>query len=116
MTLFRLSSRMVFWLILLVFGAGFYFLTVHGYQGMRQIHQLAQKREGLIRENQELNKKNETLYREITRLKQDPLYLEEVARKEFGLVKPNEIIFFIDDEKKKETPPHDKSLAPDHRR
>jgi len=107
---------MVFWLILLIFGAGFFFLTIHGYQGMRRIHQLAQKRENLVRENQELNKKNETLYREITRLKQDPLYLEEVARKEFGLVKPNEIIFFINDEKNKETPPHGKSPATDHRR
>jgi cell division protein FtsB len=116
MSLFRMPSRMVFWLMLLVFGAGFFFLTVHGYQGMRQIHQLAQKREGLVKENQELNKKNETLYREITRLKQDPLYLEEVARKEFGLVKPNEIIFFIDEEKKKEAPLHGKSPTPDHRR
>jgi cell division protein FtsB len=116
MPLFRLPGRFAFWVMLLVLGAGFFFLTVHGYQGMRQIQHLAQKREGLIRENQELNKKNESLYREITRLKQDPLYLEEVARKEFGLVKPNEIIFFIDDEKKKETPSHGKSPAPDHRR
>jgi cell division protein FtsB len=116
MSLLRLPSRWVFWLMLLVLISGFFFLTVHGYEGMRQIHQLAQKREGLIRDNQELNKKNEALYREITRLKQDPLYLEEVARKEFGLVKSNEIIFFIDDENKKEAPPHGKSPAPDHRR
>ncbi len=116
MSLFRLPSRWVLWLMLLVLTGGFFFLTVHGYQGMRQIHQLAQKREDLIRDNQELNKKNETLYREITRLKQDPLYLEEVARKEFGLVKPNEIIFFIEDEKKKEASPHAKSPAPDYRR
>jgi cell division protein FtsB len=102
--------------MLLVLVIGFLFLTIHGYEGMRQIHQLAQKREGLIRDNQELNKKNEALYREITRLKQDPLYLEEVARKEFGLVKPNEIIFFIDDENKKEVHPHGKSPASDHRR
>jgi cell division protein FtsB len=116
MSLLRMPSRWVFWLMLLVLISGFFFLTVHGYQGMRQIRQLAQKREDLIRDNHELNRKNETLYREITRLKQDPLYLEEVARKEFGLVKPNEIIFFIDDEKKKEAPAHGKSPAPDHRR
>ena len=116
MSLLKLPARWVFWLMLLVLVTGFFFLTIHGYQGMQQIQQLAQKREGLIRDNQELNKKNETLYREITRLKQDPLYLEEVARKEFGLVKPNEIIFFIDDEKKKEVPPYGKSPGPDPRR
>ena len=116
MSILRLPFRWVFWLMLLFLVTGFFFLTIHGYQGMQQIHQLAQKREILIRDNQELNRKNESLYREITRLKQDPLYLEEVARKEFGLVKPNEIIFFIDEEKKKEAPPHDKSPALDYRR
>ena len=116
MSLLRLPARWVFWLTILVLVGGFFFLTLHGYQGLRQIHQLAQKREDLIRDNQELNRKNQSLYREITRLKQDPLYLEEVARKEFGLVKPNEIIFFIDDPKKKEAPPHGNPTAPDHRR
>jgi cell division protein FtsB len=45
------------------------------------------------------------MYREINRLKQDPVYLEEIARKEFGLVKADEIIFFLDRELKKEGNP-----------
>ena len=51
-----LPSRWVFWLMLLALVTGFLFLMAHGYQGMQQIHQLAQKREGLIRDNQELKK------------------------------------------------------------
>jgi cell division protein FtsB len=97
-------------------GVGLFFLTVHGYQGLRQIQTLAQKREALIRDNQELNRKNEDMYREIRRLKQDPLYLEEVARKEFGLVKPDEIIFFFEEDTHKETSLHGKIPAADHRR
>ena len=44
------------------------------------------------------------MFREISRLKHDPIYLEEVARKEFGLVKPDEIIFFLDEGHSKEAP------------
>lgn len=91
-------------------------MTVHGYQGIQQIQTLAKKREALIRDNQDLKQKNETMGREIYRLKQDPLYLEEVARKEFGLVKPDEIIFFLDEENPKEAPVYGKNPAPHHRR
>lgn len=65
---------------------------------------LAQKRQTLIFFNKELNQKNEEMYREISRLKDDPIYLEEIARKEFGLVKPDEIIFFLDEGQTKEAP------------
>ncbi len=44
------------------------------------------------------------MFREISRLKHDPIYLEEVARREFGLVKPDEIIFFLDEGHTKEAP------------
>lgn len=36
---------------------------------------------------------NEQLKREIEALKSDRRYLESIARKEFGLVRPNEIIY-----------------------
>jgi cell division protein FtsB len=83
---------------------GLFFLTVKGYQEVGRIRLLAQKRETLIIFNQKLNMKNEAMFREISRLKHDPLYLEEVARREFGLVKPDEIIFFLDEGPTKEAP------------
>jgi cell division protein FtsB len=85
-------------------GIGFLALLVKGQGEIRKMRDLAQKREVLIVSNQELNRKNEEMYREISRLKQDPIYLEEIARKEFGLVKPDEIIFFFDEAKTKEAP------------
>jgi len=93
-----------------------FYLSLHSYQGLQQIQSLAKKRELLIRDNQDLNRKNQAMYREINRLKQDPLYLEEVARKEFGLVRPDEIIFFLGEENQKETPPHGKDTAAPHSR
>jgi len=47
-------------------------------------------------ENLKLAAENEQLKIEIEKLKSDPAYLEEVARKDYGLVKKNEIIFDFD--------------------
>jgi cell division protein FtsB len=112
----RLSPTWVYGLLLLILAAGLLYLSLQSYQGLQQIQSLAQKREGLIRDNQDLNRKNQSMYREINRLKQDPLYLEEVARKEFGLVRPDEIIFFLEEENKKEAPLHGKNTPAPHRR
>jgi cell division protein FtsB len=92
------------WLLPVLTFFGLIFLIFHGYLEVQKIKQLAQKREVLIHFNQELNHKNEEMYREISRLQHDPVYLEEIARKEFGLVKPDEIIFFLDEDHKKEAP------------
>jgi cell division protein FtsB len=43
----------------------------------------------------ELRAKNRILACEIRRLKEDPEYLESVARKQLGMVKGNEIIYRI---------------------
>jgi cell division protein FtsB len=99
----RLRGRTL-WFFPILLGLGLILLLFNGYLEIRKIRQLAQKKEVLILFNQEQNRKNEEMYREIHRLKQDPLYLEEIARKEFGLVKPDEIIFFLDEGHKKEAP------------
>jgi cell division protein FtsB len=112
----RLSPTWVYGLLLLILAAGLLYLSLQSYQGLQQIQSLAQKREGLIRDNQDLNRKNQSMYREINRLKQDPLYMEEVARKEFGLVRPDEIIFFLEEENKKEAPLHGKNSPVPRRR
>jgi cell division protein FtsB len=85
-------------------GIGLMILVYNGHKEIHKMKELAQKREVLILFNQDLNRKNEEMYREISRLKQDPIYLEEIARKEFGLVKPDEIIFFLDEANTKEAP------------
>ena len=44
-------------------------------------------------ENIALEGKNKELRQEIDRLKKDPVYLEEVARKEHGMVKKSDLVF-----------------------
>ena len=45
-------------------------------------------------ENQELKKANAAMRQDIDRIKNDPAYLEELARsKDYGLLKENETVF-----------------------
>jgi len=58
----------------------------------------------LQRKSAQLTKENEKLHREIDRLQHDPAYLEEVARRDYGLLKKNERVYDFSkqsDEKKK---------------
>lgn len=60
------------------------------------IFSLWKKRQELQRLQQQtvqLQKDNEVLEKDIDRLQNDPEYLEEIARKEYGLLKKNERVF-----------------------
>lgn len=42
-----------------------------------------------------LEEENERLAEEIYLLKNDPSYIERIAREELGMVKPGEVIFYV---------------------
>jgi len=69
------------------------FFTVFGERGVLRIYRMAQEKEEIQKKAAQINKENEQLKREIEALKSDRRYLESIARKEFGLVRPNEIIY-----------------------
>lgn len=50
-----------------------------------------------------LEQSNEKLKEEVNRLRDDPAYLEEVARREHGLLKKNEYIYDFSQQRKKES-------------
>jgi len=50
-----------------------------------------------------LEQSNEKLREEVDRLRDDPAYLEEVARREHGLLKKNEYIYDFSQQRKKES-------------
>jgi cell division protein FtsB len=53
-------------------------------------------------ENQRITAENKELAKEIHRLKNDRAYQEDMARRTFGMVRKNEIVFDFGSEKKKE--------------
>jgi len=77
-------------------------LTVNP-RGVFQWRELYREYYELMRKNQALEQDNRLLYQEITRLRNDPNVIENLAREELGLVREDElIIYFAPPEEHKE--------------
>jgi len=61
--------------------------------GAGQLRQLRVERQQFGEQTVLLLKQNRALRDEAARLKQDDLYLEGLARRELGLVRPNEVVY-----------------------
>ena len=68
-------------------------------RGILDLNRSQKEIERLQIENRKLLEENTALQEEINRLQNDPAYLEEKARKEYGLLKENEVLYIF---KKKE--------------
>ena len=81
--------------ILLVIGLFFLivFWLFFGKNGFLNLYRMEKQRERLLKRIYEIQMENRRIALEIERLKNDPRYIEKVARKELGLVKENEIIY-----------------------
>ena len=76
------------------------FFTVFGDKGLLRIYELKQDKSKIDSRLSETKVENEHLKREIMALKSDRRYLESIARKDFGLVRSNEVIYQFPQEKK----------------
>jgi cell division protein FtsB len=71
----------------------FLFVVGLGERGAADLYQLHLRKVGLERSNVELEKKNRAIYRRIQRLKNDPEFVENIARRELGMVAKDEVIY-----------------------
>ena len=69
--------------------------------GIFRYYRLKKNLETIRMANEELRQENQVLKEEIDKIQNDPEYLEEVARKKFGLIKKNELIFNFRKKRKK---------------
>jgi cell division protein FtsB len=60
--------------------------------GLADLYVLKNERDRLLTENNRLTAENLKLYRSIERLKNDPAYIESIARRELGMIRKEEII------------------------
>jgi cell division protein FtsB len=68
------------------------FFIVFSERGLAELSLSKKERDRIKALNQHLTQENLTLGVEIDRLKNDPHYIESVARKEFGMIGQNEIV------------------------
>lgn len=90
------STGFIYWCIwLLSIALLFLFLSIFGQNGLLQMGDLMRVRKALVEDIAALQSENMELTKEIEGLKNDPFYVERVAREELNLVRPNEIVFQI---------------------
>ncbi|MBI5579927.1 MAG: septum formation initiator family protein [Deltaproteobacteria bacterium] len=68
------------------------FFIVFSERGLAELSLSKKERDRIKEHNQQLTQENLRLGVEIDRLKNDPHYIESVARKEFGMIGQNEIV------------------------
>lgn len=73
-------------------------VLVYSDQGFRSLFRLKHEKMEIEQANQELAEENRRLMLKIDRIKKDPRYIEDEARKKLGLVRPDETIFRLQEE------------------
>ncbi len=68
-------------------------LIIWSPNGLLHLRQLHLEHQELTKKNRILDQENHNLYKEISRLRNDPSAIEHLARQELGLVKEGELIF-----------------------
>jgi cell division protein FtsB len=69
------------------------YFTVFGDRGLLRINHLHRDRDEMQKRLLEVQSENDRLKREIAALQSDRRYLESIARRDFGLVRSNEVIY-----------------------
>jgi cell division protein FtsB len=69
------------------------FFTIFGERGLLRIYHLNKEKHDVQRRLDALKSDNLKLVREVDALKNDRRYLESIARRDFGMVRKNEIIY-----------------------
>jgi cell division protein FtsB len=72
------------------------FFTFFGDKGLLKVYRLRRELKEIQRANVELQQENERLRAEINNLRTNKKYIEELARRELGLVKKGEIVYQFD--------------------
>ena len=88
----RLKRRFFFSLVAAAL-AGLLLVIVSGDSGLMDLIALRIERDKILAGNEKIFNENISLYRQIDRLKNDPVFIAAAARKELGLVGDNELIF-----------------------
>lgn len=69
------------------------YFTIFGERGLLRIYHLNKEKKDVQQRLEALKSDNLKLVREVDALKNDRRYLESIARRDFGMVRKNEIIY-----------------------
>jgi len=73
--------------------AAFFFHVIRGDKGWNELNAMKQEVKTLTAQNEALSRKNMELQQKVNRLKNDPEFLEDIARQELNVISKDEIVF-----------------------
>ncbi len=79
-----------------IFGAVIFFITlftVFGDKGLIDVYRIKKDRNNISKYNSALKKENAGLEIKIALLKKDPRYIAEIAKKELGMIRKDEVVY-----------------------
>ena len=77
------------------------FFIIFSHNGIVDYYHLSQAKQSVLIENEKIEEKNLQILRQINRLKNDKVYIEHVAKHEFGMAGIDELVFRTISNKKK---------------
>ncbi len=77
----------------------FFWVIILGERGLHDLTKIKKDRDVLVEKNEKIDQENSILYKQIVRLKNDPKFIENVAREELGMVGEDEIIYELGKDK-----------------
>ena len=90
------KRRLVFFTFVIL---AFSYLSLNllfGEMGFLRYMELRRTRQNLERQIQDIHRQNDQLRSQLKQLKEDPFARERLAREEYGMAKPDELIFQYD--------------------
>jgi len=78
------------------------YFTVFGERGLLRIYHLNKEKQQVQLRLEAIRNENMKLVREVDALKNDRRYLESIARRDFGMVRKNEVIYQFQQQQKTE--------------
>ncbi len=78
------------------------YFTVFGERGLLRIYHLSKEKQEVQRRLDSIKNENLKLVKEVDALKNDRRYLESIARRDFGMVRKNEVIYQFSQQQKPE--------------
>ncbi|MBC2716181.1 MAG: septum formation initiator family protein [Desulfobacteraceae bacterium] len=81
-----------FFFVVLVL-VSFFVSIIMGDNGFRDLNAMKQELNALKAKNENLQQKNIEMHRKIKRLKEDPEFIENIARQELKMIGKDEIVF-----------------------
>ena len=93
----RTRTRQVIYVLLILLGVVLFVDSVVGDRGLLARQRSRLQHEGLVDAIARQKAENDLLREEVRRLTEDPSAIEEIARRELGLIRPGEKVFIVRD-------------------